>query len=82
MKFFNREKTSGTPLVAASAFHTTDKGDKRTTRQMDGEICKYFGIDKVEESICHCQENLLRDILDIVTHYVTRYSLSCDVLNY
>ena len=49
---------------------------------MDGEICKYFGTDKVEESICHCQENLLRDILDIVTHYVTRYSLGCDVLNY
>ena len=48
-----------------------------------GEICKYFGIDKVEELIRHRQEKtLLRDILNTVTRYVTRYSLGCDVLNY
>ena len=48
-----------------------------------GEICKCVGIDKVEESIRHRQEkNLLRDTLDTVTRYVTRYSLGCDVLNY
>ena len=47
-----------------------------------GEICKYFGIDKVEESLRHRQENLLRDILDTVTRYVTRHSLGCDVLNF
>jgi len=41
-----------------------------------GEICKYFGIDKVEELIRHRQEKtLLRDILNTVTRYVTRYSV-------
>jgi len=35
-----------------------------------GEICKYFGIDKVEESIRHWQEKfrLLIDILDPFIH--------------
>ena len=28
------------------------------------------------------RKNLLRDILDTVTRYVTRYSLGCDVLNH
>jgi len=28
------------------------------------------------------RKNLLRDILETVTHYVTRYPLGCDVLNY
>ena len=48
-----------------------------------GKICRYFGIDKVEESISHRQEkNLLRDTLNTVTPYVTRYPLGSDVLNY
>ena len=29
----------------------------------------------------HRQEDLLRDILDTATHYVTRYPLGCDMLN-
>ena len=40
-----------------------------------GEICKYFGIDKVEKSISHRQEKFVKDIPDTVTHYVTRYLL-------
>ena len=35
-----------------------------------GKICKYFGIGKVEVSIRHRQEALLRDILDTVTRYI------------
>jgi len=53
-----------------------------TSKDSYGETCKYFDIDKIEESIRHSQENLLRDILDTVIRYVARHSLGSEVLNY
>ena len=46
-----------------------------------GEICKYFGIDKKNQLVI-VRKDLLRDILDTATHYVTRYPLGCGMLNY
>jgi len=51
------------------------------SKESYGEICKYFGIDKVEESISHRQEKFVKRY-STVTHYVTRYPLGSDMLNY
>ena len=45
------------------------------------EICKYFGIDKVQETIRH-RHKKLKNILAPVILYANRYSLNSSVLNY
>ena len=44
-------------------------------------LCKRSSLRVSSRTAVHRQEDLLRDILDTATHYVTRYSLGCDMLN-
>ena len=43
-----------------------------------GEICKYFAIDKVEESISHRQEKFVKTYSGY-SNSLTRYPLGCDM---
>ena len=45
-----------------------------------GEICKYLVLIRQKNRFVIVRKKLLRDILDTVIRYVTRYSLCCDVL--